>query len=157
MVLPSITLKIPAMRCRAIISSPPPMTLEEFKKWFMKFDTNNDGRISGAELREAIRSKGFGFSAWWKSIVALHQADKDRNGYIDEFEIENLVTFAQKVLGIKITTWQQHLDNVQKAVKGVLAVTSVSVLAVHFDNYNEEKLKLNPFMFFGQYFFIAYW
>ncbi|KAB8092088.1 hypothetical protein EE612_017871 [Oryza sativa] len=93
------------MRCRAIISSPPPMTLEEFKKWFMKFDTNNDGRISGAELREAIRSKGFGFSAWWKSIVALHQADKDRNGYIDEFEIENLVTFAQKVLGIKITTW----------------------------------------------------
>jgi hypothetical protein len=46
---------------------------------------------------------------------------------------------------------------VQKAVKGVLAVTSVSVLAVHFDNYNEQKLKLNPFMFFGQYFFIAYW
>uniref|UniRef100_J3LPI0 EF-hand domain-containing protein n=1 Tax=Oryza brachyantha TaxID=4533 RepID=J3LPI0_ORYBR len=99
MVLPVITLKIPSMKHRAIINLPP----AEFKKWLMKFDINNDGRISGAELREAI--KGFGCSAWWKSIVALHQADKDRNGYIDELEIENLVTFAQKVLGIKVTTW----------------------------------------------------
>uniref|UniRef100_A0A0D9VUV7 EF-hand domain-containing protein n=1 Tax=Leersia perrieri TaxID=77586 RepID=A0A0D9VUV7_9ORYZ len=100
MVLP----KTPAMKHRALLN-PHPATLDEFKKWLKKFDTNNDGRISGAELREAIRSQGFGLSVWWKGIVALYQADKDRNGYIDEYEIENLVIFAQKVLGIKITAW----------------------------------------------------
>lgn len=78
------------------------MTLDEFKKWLKKFDINNDGRMSGAELREAIRSRGIGFRTWWKSISALHQTDKDRNGHIDDSEIENLVTFAQKVLGIKL-------------------------------------------------------
>lgn len=79
------------------------ISMEDFKRWLKSFDANKDGRISKAELREAIRSRG-GWFTTWKSGRGLRQADTNRNGYIDDGEIENLIIFAQKNMGMKITT-----------------------------------------------------
>jgi len=80
------------------------MTVEEFKEWLKKFDTDGDGRISKDELRKAIRSRGERFSGW-KSGHGIRKADANRNGAIDDVEIANLVTFAQKTLGMKVAPY----------------------------------------------------
>ncbi|PQQ15565.1 hypothetical protein Pyn_28958 [Prunus yedoensis var. nudiflora] len=65
------------------------MTTEESKRWLKKFDTDKDGRISKEETPPGSR-------------LGLQSADADRNGFIDEDELNNLVDFAQKHLGVKI-------------------------------------------------------
>lgn len=77
------------------------MTMEEFKCWMRKFDSDRDGKISREELREAIRVSGGWFSGW-KSSRAIRSADSNGNGNIDDDEINGLVEFAQKHLGIKV-------------------------------------------------------
>ncbi|RWW33775.1 hypothetical protein GW17_00001490 [Ensete ventricosum] len=80
------------------------MTVEEFKEWLMKFDTDRDGRISREELKRAIRSIRGRFSGW-KSHRGIRFADSDGSGFIDEAEMGNLVEFARKSLGLKIA-WE---------------------------------------------------
>ncbi|MCD9558493.1 hypothetical protein HAX54_015880 [Datura stramonium] len=80
------------------------MTLKEFKEWLKEFDTDNNGKISKEELREAIRATGAWFCGF-KSKKAVKYADTNRNGVIDENEIDNLVHFAQKHLGIRIVSY----------------------------------------------------
>lgn len=77
------------------------MSLEEFKQWLKKFDRNKDGRISRAELKEAISFTG-GHFATWKSWRGLRSVDSNDNGFIDDNEISHLFEFAQKHLGIRI-------------------------------------------------------
>ncbi|OMO74807.1 Calcium-binding EF-hand [Corchorus olitorius] len=77
------------------------MKMEEFKQWLKKFDADKDGRISKEELRDAIYESGGNFG-WWKSRRGIRSADADGSGYIDENEINNLVEFADKYLGVKI-------------------------------------------------------
>ncbi|RXH91719.1 hypothetical protein DVH24_020742 [Malus domestica] len=81
------------------------MTTEELKKWLKKFDVDNrDGRISKKELREAIRATGARF-ARFKSRLGVRSADANGNGFVDEDELDNLVEFAQKHLGVKIVNF----------------------------------------------------
>ncbi|KAJ6810816.1 polcalcin Cyn d 7-like [Iris pallida] len=80
------------------------MTVDEFKEWMRRFDTDADGRISRDELRRAIRSLGGRFSGW-KSRNWIRQADSDGDGYIDDGEIDNLVEYARKSLGLKIVAY----------------------------------------------------
>ncbi|KAF0908075.1 hypothetical protein E2562_022922 [Oryza meyeriana var. granulata] len=80
------------------------MTVEDFKEWLKQFDTDKDGRISRSELREAIRTRGGWFSGM-RAGRAVRHADRDNSGFVDESEVENLVAFAQKSLGMKITAW----------------------------------------------------
>ncbi|XP_008777302.1 polcalcin Phl p 7-like [Phoenix dactylifera] len=80
------------------------MTVEEFKEWLKRFDTNKDGRISRDELRRAIRSVRGRFSGW-KSNRGIRHADTDGDGLLDDGEIDNLVEFAQKSLGLKIVAY----------------------------------------------------
>ncbi|KAG5573486.1 hypothetical protein H5410_063252 [Solanum commersonii] len=81
------------------------MSLQEFKKWIKRFDTDKDGRISKEELREAIRTNVDG---WFRRLKGSHDikgADANGNGYIDENEFNNLVEFAQKNLGVRIISY----------------------------------------------------
>ncbi|WOL03811.1 calmodulin-like protein [Canna indica] len=80
------------------------MSAEEFKEWLKKFDVDKDGRISKAELREAIRSRGRRFAAL-RSSRRFRQADTDQNGFIDDAEISNLVKFAKNNFGISISPY----------------------------------------------------
>ncbi|KAF9603877.1 hypothetical protein IFM89_038135 [Coptis chinensis] len=80
------------------------MTVEEFKTWLKQYDADGDGRISRDELRTAIRSLGMCFTAW-KSRRGVRIADVNHNGFIDDSEIEHLVEFAKKKLGMKIVPY----------------------------------------------------
>ncbi|PIM97076.1 hypothetical protein CDL12_30462 [Handroanthus impetiginosus] len=77
------------------------ISVDEFKKWLMKFDQNKDGRISRSELRDAIKSRGARFT-WWRSGCAMGKADVDGSGYIDEDEINYLLRFAKEKLRFEI-------------------------------------------------------
>ncbi|KAL7262108.1 hypothetical protein ACSBR1_000483 [Camellia fascicularis] len=80
------------------------MTIEEFKQWLKKFDANKDGRMSEHELREAIHVAG-GWFAGQKSRIGVRSADANGNGFIEDSEINNLVEFAQKNLGVRIVAY----------------------------------------------------
>ncbi|VAH43730.1 unnamed protein product [Triticum turgidum subsp. durum] len=82
-----------------IRSAPCAWTVEEFKKWV---DVSGDGRISKAELRQAIRRRGCWF-ATVRAGRAIRRADRDHNGYVDDAELENLVAFAREHLGMNIS------------------------------------------------------
>ncbi|KAJ7942698.1 Calcium-binding EF-hand [Quillaja saponaria] len=77
------------------------MTMEEFKRWLKKFDADKDGQISKSELREAIHATGGRFGMW-KSRRGIRAADANGNGFIDDGEMNNLVEFAEKHLGVRI-------------------------------------------------------
>ncbi|KAK3028273.1 hypothetical protein RJ639_037450 [Escallonia herrerae] len=78
------------------------MTIEEFKQWLKRFDADADARISKDELRDVIRATGGWFSSW-KAKRGVKSADTNRSGFVDESDINNLVLFALKELGIRIT------------------------------------------------------
>ncbi|KAL5705763.1 hypothetical protein ACHQM5_024020 [Ranunculus cassubicifolius] len=80
------------------------MTLEEFKLWLKQFDNDGDGRISKEELREAIRSLGGWFSTW-KSGRGIRSADVNGDGFVDDCEMKNLISFAEKRCGVIIVTY----------------------------------------------------
>ncbi|KAK2995622.1 hypothetical protein RJ640_020258 [Escallonia rubra] len=77
------------------------MTIEEFKQWLKRFDADADGLISKDELRDVIRASGGWFSSW-KAKRGVESADTNRNGFVDESEINILVHFALKELGVRI-------------------------------------------------------
>ncbi|KAL5198143.1 hypothetical protein ABZP36_001655 [Zizania latifolia] len=77
------------------------VSVEDFKRWLMQFDTDGDGRISRRELRAAIRRRGAWF-AGLRAWRAVQRADTNRNGFVDDDEIENLIDVAEKDLGFKI-------------------------------------------------------
>ncbi|XP_059285810.1 uncharacterized protein LOC132039325 [Lycium ferocissimum] len=80
------------------------MSLQEFKKWLKRFDTNNDGKIS-KELQEAVRANGGGWFSRLKGSRGIKVADANGDGYIDENEFNNLVEFAQRNLGVRIVSY----------------------------------------------------
>lgn len=78
------------------------MTLQQFKQWVKtSFDTDGDGRISKAELREALRLTR-GLFASWKYKKVLKSVDTNHDGFIDDKEFVNLVHFAEKHLNVII-------------------------------------------------------
>jgi calmodulin len=80
------------------------MTVDEFKEWLRRFDVDRDGRISRDELRQAMRAIRARFTRW-RSRQGINYADADGDGYIDDNEIDGLIEFAQKSLGLKIVAY----------------------------------------------------
>ena len=80
------------------------MTVDEFKEWLRRFDTDRDGRISRDELRRAMRAIRARFTGW-RSKQGISYADTDGDGYIDDSEVDGLIEFAQKNLGPKIVAY----------------------------------------------------
>ncbi|OWM70885.1 hypothetical protein CDL15_Pgr014558 [Punica granatum] len=78
------------------------MSLEEFKQWLKKFDSDKDGRISRKELSRAIRTTGRHWFSRRRGKEAIDAADTNHDGFIEEDEVEELVEFALKHLRIKI-------------------------------------------------------
>lgn len=78
---------------------------EEFKKWFKKFDSDRDGRITMEELQKVIEANSSWFSKWLSKSKAkrgMKLADENSNGVIDENEMAKLVDFARKELSLDI-------------------------------------------------------
>jgi calmodulin len=80
------------------------MTVDEFKEWLQRFDVDRDGRISRDELRRAMRAIRTRFTGW-RSRQGINYADADGDGYIDNNEIDGLIEFAQRSLGLKIVAY----------------------------------------------------
>ncbi|MBA0759643.1 hypothetical protein Gotri_022497 [Gossypium trilobum] len=70
-----------------------PITEEQVRGIFHRYDTNRDGLLSKQELKNAFSSLGSrmpGVRAW----LALQHADVNGDGYINEAEFDKLVVFA---------------------------------------------------------------
>jgi calmodulin len=80
---------------------PGSMTAEEFKVWLRQFDTDGDGRISRNELRRAMRVLRVRFTGR-RARRGISYADADGDGYIDDSEIDGLVEFVRRTLGVRI-------------------------------------------------------
>lgn len=92
-----------AIMCCVQVHPSADMTVDEFKAWLRRFDSDHDGRISREELQEALRSLQVWF-AWWKARQGMKEADSDRSGGIDNAkEMEKLVKYAKHHLHMKIT------------------------------------------------------
>ncbi|MFS7911224.1 putative EF-hand domain-containing protein [Helianthus anomalus] len=76
------------------------LTMVEFKIWLMTFDQDKDGRISKQELQQAVRAMRGGRFTALRGWCGVRSADANHNGYIDYDEIEKLVEFAYKTLGL---------------------------------------------------------
>ncbi|OVA15805.1 EF-hand domain [Macleaya cordata] len=78
------------------------MSLEQFRQWLKRIDTNGDGRISKQELEEALRKLGIRF-ARWRAKRAIAHSDKNHNGLVDgDLEIIELLEYVKKRWGIVI-------------------------------------------------------
>ena len=91
--------KMAIKSCRISVEGKRVMSIEEFKRWLKTFDADKDGRISRKELEDAIPG---GWFTRWKGKREIRSADSDGNGFIEESEINILLEFAQKYLGVKI-------------------------------------------------------
>uniref|UniRef100_A0ACD5Y8U9 Uncharacterized protein n=2 Tax=Avena sativa TaxID=4498 RepID=A0ACD5Y8U9_AVESA len=80
------------------------MTADEFKQWLCRFDVDRDGRISRDELRCAMRALRTRFSGY-KSKRCIEYADTDGDGYIKDNEVDGLIDYAQRSLGLRIVTY----------------------------------------------------
>ncbi|KAF2309834.1 hypothetical protein GH714_005322 [Hevea brasiliensis] len=73
------------------LSPVPIRTMEDFKKWLKTFDADKDGRISRKEFENAIHGLDGVWFAKLQAWLQVHSADTNRNGFIDEDELDNLL------------------------------------------------------------------
>ena len=82
----------------------PPLTIEQLREIFKRYDTDNDGQLSEEELKSAFRYLGSHFS-YYRAVMARFYADSDKDGCInlknDEFSA--LVSYAHSC-GYKVKT-----------------------------------------------------
>ncbi|CAL9211521.1 unnamed protein product [Musa hybrid cultivar] len=79
---------------------------EELKEWLKQFDIDKDGRISRQELRQAIHAASiYKHNKWLRNYLAgrrgVRNADINRNGFVDEDEMDNLVDFVAEIAGLR--------------------------------------------------------
>ncbi|CAN6466678.1 unnamed protein product [Victoria cruziana] len=86
------------------VPAKPTLSLDDFKRWLKQFDHDGDNRINRNELRTAMRTASVRFT-WFKSGEGMREADTNKDGVLDDAELENLVTFAERKLGMKITSY----------------------------------------------------
>ncbi|KAG6624675.1 hypothetical protein CIPAW_16G044800 [Carya illinoinensis] len=65
----------------------------ELRHIFRLSDVNRDGVLSRQELRNAFYSLG-SYVSGWRAYWAIFHADADKDGYISEAELDNVVRYA---------------------------------------------------------------
>lgn len=72
----------------------PPLadSMEKLKEFFWRYDTNGDGRLNWAELKNAFQRLGVP-APGWRAIFALHRADENGDGCISEHELDMLLQY----------------------------------------------------------------
>ncbi|XVE67726.1 hypothetical protein DITRI_Ditri09bG0011700 [Diplodiscus trichospermus] len=70
-----------------------PLSKEQMKDFFRRFDSNKDGRLSKEELKKAFNELGSRVPVF-RTLAALHHADENGDGFISEEELEALVQYA---------------------------------------------------------------
>jgi Ca2+-binding EF-hand superfamily protein len=60
-----------------------------------KYDANDDGRLSKAELTDAFRHLGSRIPGW-RAGRGLHHADANRDGLVSKEELNDLVIYFKK-------------------------------------------------------------
>ena len=68
-------------------------TEDQIRRVFMKFDLNNDNRLSKEELRRAFEYLGSIIPSF-QAQRALYNADANGDGYVNEEEMDELVKYA---------------------------------------------------------------
>ncbi|PHT65274.1 hypothetical protein T459_29699 [Capsicum annuum] len=77
-----------------------PITKDQLKGIFKKYDKDGDGKISKQELKLAFKEMGLNFPGL-RAGRAIRHADINEDGYINEEEMGQLVTYASR-WGVKI-------------------------------------------------------
>ncbi|KAK4713485.1 hypothetical protein R3W88_019392 [Solanum pinnatisectum] len=72
-----------------------PISEEQLKEILKKYDKNGDGKISKQELKLAFKEMGLNFCRW-RAGKAIRHADINKDGYINEEEMSELVKYASK-------------------------------------------------------------
>ncbi|KAK4599443.1 hypothetical protein RGQ29_009486 [Quercus rubra] len=79
----------------------PPLPEDQLRKIFKKYDTNNDNLLSKEELKKAFEYLG-SIIPGFRANRGLHHADANKDGYVNEGEMDELVKYAVRVgFGIK--------------------------------------------------------
>ena len=79
----------------------PPLPEDQLRKNFKKYDTNNDNLLSKEELKKAFEYLG-SIIPGFRANRGLHHADANKDGYVNEGEMDELVKYAVRVgFGIK--------------------------------------------------------
>ncbi|KAF3960840.1 hypothetical protein CMV_014478 [Castanea mollissima] len=74
----------------------PPLPEDQLRKVFKKYDTNNDNLLSKEELKKAFEYLG-SIIPGFRANRGLHHADANKDGYINEREMDELVKYAVRV------------------------------------------------------------
>ncbi|XP_021299340.1 polcalcin Syr v 3-like [Herrania umbratica] len=72
---------------------PPALTEAELISVFRRFDGDGDCRLSWQDLKNAFHSLG-SWSPSYRALTALCHADKNRDGYISEDEMDDPIRYA---------------------------------------------------------------
>ena len=78
---------------RAAIFSTLPPAEDQLRNIFKKFDTNNDNKLSREDLKKAFAYLGSDIPNF-RADRALVHADANKDGFIDEREMDELVKYA---------------------------------------------------------------
>ncbi|KAK7852200.1 putative calcium-binding protein cml10 [Quercus suber] len=78
-----------------------PLPEDQLRKVFKKYNTNNENLLSKEELKKAFEYLG-SIIPGFRANRGLHHADANKDGYVNEGEMDELVNYDVRVgFGIK--------------------------------------------------------
>ncbi|KAL4649669.1 hypothetical protein ACB092_01G031300 [Castanea dentata] len=73
-----------------------PLPEDQLRNIFKKYDANNDNKLSKEELKKAFEYLG-SIIPGFRADRGLHHADSNKDGYVNEGEMDELVKYAVRV------------------------------------------------------------
>ena len=79
-----------------LITKSLPLPEDQLRNIFKKYDANNDNKLSKEELKKAFEYLG-SIIPGFRADRVLHHADANKDGYVNEGEMDELVKYAVRV------------------------------------------------------------